>query len=71
MDGNKIYDLPSHQSLINLTSFQFPKGFKKRTHLIYPLCKTVLTILKFGLKKSKYQLIKLLFYKIKSEFDLW
>jgi len=64
MDENKIYDVSSHQSLINLTSFQFPKGFKKRTYLVYPLCKTVITIRKFGLKLSKYQLIKLLFYKI-------
>jgi len=64
MNENKICDVPSHQSLTNLTSFQFPKGFKKRTYLVYPLCKTIITILKFGLKISEYQLIKLLFFKI-------
>ena len=57
MDENKIYDVPSHQSLINLTTFQFPKGFKKGTYLVYPLCKTVVTSLKFGLKFSNISLL--------------
>jgi len=48
MDENKIYDVTSHQSLIHLTTFQFPKGFKKRTYLVYPLYRTVITIVKFG-----------------------
>jgi hypothetical protein len=57
MDENKIYDLPSHQSLVNLTSFQFPKGFKKGTYLIYPICKTVVTVSKFGLKIQNISLL--------------
>ena len=48
MDENKIYDVPSYQSLLNVTTFQFPKGFKKRTYLVDPLCETVVTIFKFG-----------------------